>query len=314
MTELHSEGNILALVEDTQNQTLISELLSGEGYQIKTCFSQHEAKEVLSKEPFDLFICTFESIDINGIELCKYIRNNFRLRHICIILLMNSNDPLNKIKGIYAGADDYIETPFDPGEFLVRIKASLVRINRDLEANPLTKLPGNFSLLKEINERLKSQVSLAVGYVDLNKFKEFNDRCGFEKGDRIISLTASIIMHSLQECGNTTDFLGHIGGDDFLFITTYDRVENVCKKIVTDFDNNILSFFEKDEVEKGYFIAKNRSGDLCKVPLLSVSIGVASNEYRKFSHIAEITQITTELKGYAKTLGGSVYVVDRRRR
>ncbi len=308
------EGNILVAVEDVEAQNLVSDLLNGEGYNIMSCDNQAQAKEMLLQAPFNLLIADFESSRLNGIELCKFVRNNFQLRHLSIILLMNSKDPLNKIKGIYAGADDYIEVPFEAGEFLVRIKASLVRISRDLEANPLTKLPGNFTLLKELDERIKSQSSIAVAYVDLNKFKEFNDRYGFEKGDQIISIIASIITASLHECGNPADFLGHIGGDDFIFITTYARIENVCKKIVADFDKQIVPFFEEEEVSKGFFMAKNRAGDLCKVPLLSVSIGVATNELRKYSHVAEIIQITTELKHYAKTLGGSVYVVDRRKK
>lgn len=155
MTNLATEGIILVVAQDLQTQNLLSELLNGEGYGTRICATQAQAKEILGKEPFNLIISDFESPDINGITLCKFIRNSFLLRHMSILLLMNSKDPLNKIKGIYAGADDYIETPFDAGELLVRVKASLVRITRDLEANPLTKLPGNVSLLKELEERLK---------------------------------------------------------------------------------------------------------------------------------------------------------------
>ncbi|MDD5730774.1 MAG: response regulator [Candidatus Omnitrophica bacterium] len=314
MSDLLAESNLLIVIEDAQTRTLLFELLSGEGYKTKACANQEEAKTILNQESFNLLICDFESPHINGIEICKSIRSNFRLRHINVILLMNSKDPLNKIKGIYAGADDYIEMPFEPGELLVRVKSSLVRITRDLEANPLTKLPGNVSLLKELEERIRAQLPLAVGYLDLNKFKEFNDRYGFEKGDKIISHTAAIVISALQQYGNSTDFLGHIGGDDFIFITTPSHVEEICKKILSDFDNTVLEYYDADDRKKGYIIAKNRKGELCKIALLSVSIGVSTNERQKFSHIAEITQISTELKHYAKTLGGSVYVIDRRSR
>jgi diguanylate cyclase (GGDEF)-like protein len=313
MYEQVMESTILVVVRDQQINSLVCELASGEGYKVKSCQSQAEAKELLDKESFTLIISDFQAPLINGIELCKYIRSNFRLRHLSVILLMNTKeDPLNKIKGIYAGADDFLEVPFEAGELLVRIKASLVRLTRDLEANPLTKLPGNVSLSKELEERIKAQLPLAVGYVDLNKFKEYNDKYGFEKGDKIIFHTASIIMQSLQKWGNATDFLGHVGGDDFIFITTPDCAEVICKQIVEEFDKTVLSFYNEEDIEKGYTMAKNRRGDLCKIPLLSVSIGVSTNENRKFIHIAETIQIATELKHYAKTLGGSVYVKDRR--
>ena len=313
MSTIPSGGNILVLVEDTPTQELLSELLKGEGYTILTARSQAEALEVLKRELFNLVILDFESPRIKGIEFCKTIRNNFRLRHINLILLMTSKDPRDKIKGIYAGADDYIDKPIDSAEFLARVKASLVRMTRDLDANPLTKLPGNFSLLRELEERTKAHTPMAVGYLDLAKFKEFNDRYGFEKGDHVIAHTANIISKTLEELGNSTDFLGHIGGDDFIFVTSPDCLETVCKRIVEDFDTSILSFYDEADRKQGYVVTKNRMGQMTQVPIMTVSIGIATNEYRKFSHIGEIIQVFTELKNYAKTLGKSIYVRDRRK-
>lgn len=308
-----AEGSILILVEDSPTQEFLSDLLRGEGYDATVTRSQPEALEALSQKSFNLVILDFESQHIKGIEFCKSIRRNFRLRHISLILLMDTKDPLDKIKGIYAGADDYVNKPIEAAELLARVKSSLVRITRDLDANPLTKLPGNVSLLKELEERTKAQLPMAVGYVDLSKFKEFNDRYGFEKGDEVIGHLAVIISKALESLGNSTDFLGHIGGDDFLLITTPDCIEDVCKKIAEDFDKSIVSFYGQEDRDRGYIITKNRIGNLSKIPIMSLSIGVATNEYQKFSHIGEIIQIATDLKNYAKTLGKSIYVKDRRR-
>ena len=308
-----AEGSILILVEDSPTKEFLSDLLRGEGYDATVARSQPEALEALSQKPFNLVILDFESQQIKGMEFCKNIRRNFRLRHISLILLMDTKDPLDKIKGIYAGADDYVNKPIEAAELLARVKSSLVRITRDLDANPLTKLPGNVSLLKELEERTKAQLPMAVGYIDLSKFKEFNDRYGFEKGDEVIGHLAVIISKALEALGNSADFLGHIGGDDFLLITTPDCIEDVCKKIVEDFDKSIVSFYGQEDRERGYIITKNRSGNLTKIHIMSLSIGVATNEYQKFSHIGEIIQIATDLKNYAKTLGKSIYVKDRRR-
>lgn len=308
----HNEDSLLIISEETLIQEYLPDLLLGEGYHVKVCPSQKEAFDILSKEQFKLILCDFETPHINGIEFCKSLRANFRLRHISIILLIESKDPLNKIKGIYAGADDYIEKPIDPGELLVRVKASLVRISRDLEANALTKLPGNISLLKELDTRIKTNLPLAIGYVDLNKFKEFNDRYGFERGDKVIHHTAVIIMNALEKHGNPEDFLGHVGGDDFVLITTPNRVEKISQEIVDSFDMNIVSFYDDEDRGKGYIVAKNRRGDLCKIPIMSISIGIATNETAAFSHTAEIIQTATEVKRYAKTLGGSNFIKDRR--
>jgi diguanylate cyclase (GGDEF)-like protein len=308
-----SEGDILVIVSDPQEREFLDALLTGEGYVVKKCSSQAEACDAMAKQVLTLVVCDYFAPAINGIEICKLIRGKYNLRHLSIILLMPDKDPMAKIKGIYAGADDYVEKPFEPAEFLARVKASLVRVTRDLDANPLTKLPGTISLLKELEARLHTHEPFAVAYLDLNKFKEFNDRYGFEMGDQIIFHTGQIVIKALEKNGNHADFLGHIGGDDFIFITTPDKAEEISRMIVDDFDKTVLSFFSQEDRERGYMVTKNRNGDISQVPLLSVSIGIITNEYRKFSHVGEVSQVAAELKKYAKSVGGSIYVKDRRK-
>lgn len=308
-----SEGDILLIVNEPQTRELLCALLIGEGYQVQNCNNQAEGFEILKKQSFNLVIADFFSPAVNGIEICKHIRSNFSLRHLSIILIMDNKEPMDKIKGIYAGADDYVEKPFEAGEFLARVKASLVRITRDLDANPLTKLPGNISVLKELETRIKSNVLFAVGYLDINRFKEFNDRYGFELGDQVICQTAQIIIKNLEKFGTATDFLGHIGGDDFIFVSSPDRAEEISKGIVDDFDKSIPSFYNEEDRTRGYIITKTRTGEISEIPILSVSIAIITNENRKISHVGEISQIAAELKKFAKTIGGSVYVKDRRK-
>ncbi|HOU36434.1 MAG TPA: response regulator [Candidatus Omnitrophota bacterium] len=308
-----ADDSILLVVSEAESQQFLSALLMGEGYQVTICKNQAEGLAVLDVESFNLVISDFSSQGVNGIELCKYIRTSFALRHISVILLMEGKDPMAKIKGIYAGADDYVEKPFDPAEFLARVKASFVRMTRDLDANPLTKLPGNISLMKELESRIKSNQLFAVCYLDLNKFKEFNDVYGFEAGDKIISFTAQTIIKTLKGHGTQTDFLGHIGGDDFIFISSIDNWENLCKTVVEEFEKGKLQFYNEEDRSRGYIVAKNRQGAVTQVPLIGVSIAVITNEIRAFTHVAQLSSIAAELKHYAKSLGGSVYVKDRRK-
>lgn len=308
-----ADDSILLVVSDEESQQFLSALLMGEGYQVTICRNQTEGLAVLDLEAFNLVIIDFASPGINGIELCKHIRMSFALRHISVILLMEGKDPMAKIKGIYAGADDYVEKPFDPAEFLARVKASFVRMTRDLDANPLTKLPGNISLMKEMETRIKSNQLFAVCYLDLNKFKEFNDVYGFEAGDKIISFTAQTVIRTLKQSGAPTDFLGHIGGDDFIFICSVDNWENLCKAVVDEFEKGKMQFYNEEDRARGYIDAKNRQGAVTRVPLLGVSIAVITNEIRTFTHVAQLSSIAAELKHYAKSIGGSVYVKDRRK-
>jgi diguanylate cyclase (GGDEF)-like protein len=151
-----------------------------------------------------------------------------------------------------------------------------------------------------------------VGYLDLNKFKEFNDRYGFELGDKVIYQTAIILINALEKSGSASDFLGHIGGDDFIFITACDAMEEICRQTVENFDKSIGSFYNEEDRKRGYIIIKNRIGQLGRVPILSLAIGIVTNEHRPLKHVGQIIQIGTELKNYAKTFAKSIYIKDRR--
>ena len=307
-----TEGSILVIIEEEQTRDLLSQLLTGEGYQVYSCNTEVEALDILEKQLFNLVVCDFSSPAIRGIDVAKYIRAKFNLRHLSLIMIIDNRDPISKIKSIYAGADDYVEKPFEPAEFLARVKSSFVRMTRDLDANPLTKLPGNISVFKELENRIKAHVLFAVGYVDLNKFKEFNDSYGFDLGDKVIYFTAQVIIKAMNKLGENDDFLGHIGGDDFIFITSVDRWEDISRDIVTEFDRGKIEFISQEDISRGYLVGKNRKGEVSQIPLLGISVAVITNEYRNFSHVAQLSQVAAELKHYVKGLAGSAYAKDRR--
>jgi diguanylate cyclase (GGDEF)-like protein len=190
----------------------------------------------------------------------------------------------------------------------------LRRSARDLDANPLTRLPGNVSIINEIQGRIDKKEAFAVCYIDLDKFKVFNDKHGFEKGDEVIKNTARILINSVQEKGMPQDFIGHIGGDDFVVVTTPDKAEGLCKNIIHNFDLMVPNLYTKQDKERGYIVAKDRQEKMRKIPFLSISIGIVTNEKREIKHVAEVAEIGAELKEYAKSLFGSNYVTERRKR
>ena len=311
MASLTEDYRILFLTGDDSLKDYLQTLLQGEGYQVEGCKEEKNITEILWEGKSNLLIIDFEHA--NAIEICKKVRANFTLHYIPIIVLINKEKTIEKIKCMYAGTDDYIEKPIQAAEILTRIKANLWRANRDLDANPLTKLPGNVTILKELEKRIKNKEIFCVAYVDLDKFKEYNDYYGFELGDKIIKYTAKILTDTLHELGTPNDFLGHIGGDDFLVITDWECVDEVCKRIVDDFDRSIPSFYTQDDLNKGYIIVKNREGKVTAIPMLTISIGVATNKKHAFTHVGQIIQIATELKTYAKSFPRSIYTFDRRR-
>lgn len=303
---------ILIADDDPDILDVIRITLETEGYQVIEAHDGKEAVEMVKKSTPDLLITDFKMPGMCGDEVCKTLKEDILLQHMPIIMLTGKGEIADKIHGINAGADDYIVKPFEPQELAARVKMTLRRTARDLDANPLTRLPGNVSIINEISKYIDKQEVFAVCYVDLDKFKAFNDKYGFEKGDEVIKNTARILITSVQEKGSPQDFIGHIGGDDFVVITTPDKVDDLCRKIIADFSSMVPGLYNKEDLEKGYIIGKDRQKKVKKIPLLSISIGVVTNEKIKINHVGEVGELGAELKEYAKSLSGSNYVKERR--
>ncbi len=303
---------IVIVDDDPDILDVLKITLEDEGYEVRGASNGEEALDIIKKTAPDLLITDFTMPKMKGDKLCEILKQDILLQHIPIIMLTGKGELSDKVHGINAGADDYMVKPFEPQELVARVKMVLRRTARDLDANPLTRLPGNVSILNEIQKRIDNKGSFAVCYIDLDKFKAFNDKYGFERGDEVIKNTARILIDSVKKKGTPQDFIGHVGGDDFVMISIPDKVDILCKNIMGSFDAIVPELYNKKDLEKGYIIGKDRQGKTKKIPLISISIGVVSNEKKKISHVAEVGERGAELKQYAKTLEGSNYVKERR--
>ena len=250
---------------------------------------------------------------MNGPDFCKAMKKDILLEHIPVIMLTGKGEVKDMVGGIEAGADDYIVKPFDPSALLARIKMILRRTSRSLDANPLTHLPGNTSIMEELQNSISSGNVFAVGYADLDKFKMYNDKYGFEKGDDVIREVARLLVRVVREDGGPASFIGHIGGDDFVFIAADAVIDKICARIVKEFDATAPQFYNEEDRAAGYIIGKDRLGNEIKTGLLSVSIGIVSNATHKITHVAQISELGAELKKYAKSFQESIFVRDQRK-
>ncbi len=304
---------ILIVDDDPDIRDVLKLTLSEENYEILEADNGEDALKVIHENQPDLILLDYKIPKIDGREVCRRIKKDLLLRHLPIIMVTGKGDINDKVDGIDSGADDYVVKPFEPKELLARIRMILRHTERDLEANPLTRLPGNVSILKELSHRLENKSFFAVCYLDLDKFKSYNDKYGFEHGDEVIRETARLLIRTTKEFGNPDDFIGHIGGDDFVILTTLDKTDLLCQKIILNFEKLVPSFYNEKDKKNGYIMAKDRKGKEQKIPLLSISIGVVTNEHRKITHVAQIGEIGAELKSYAKSLERSNYVKDHRK-
>lgn len=303
---------ILIVDDDPDIRDILKLTLSEENYEIFEASDGEEALKIVNSKPLDLVLLDYKVPKVDGRQVCRLIKKDLLLRHLPVIMVTGKGEISDKVNGIDAGADDYVVKPFEPKELLARIRMILRRTERDLEANPLTRLPGNVSILNELQRRIENKSLFSVCYIDLNKFKAYNDKYGFEHGDEVIRETARILIRSTQQWGNSDDFIGHIGGDDFVIVTMPKSVDTLCKKIIERFDAIVPSFYNERDKKSGFIKALDRKGIEQKIPLLSISIGVVSNEFRRIEHVAQVGEIGAELKTLAKNAEGSNFIKDRR--
>ena len=211
-----------------------------------------------------------------------------------------------------AGADEILRDDVSAIELEGRLALAVRRSDRDIGVHPTTRLPGASTIEAEIGRRLASGEPFAVCYADLDHFKEFNDRYSFRHGDGVILLLSWLLRDFVKGTCRSEGFVGHIGGDDFIFVIPRAAVDEVCSAIIAHFDQLVPFQYSEQDRRAGYFFGKDRRGQLHRVPLMTVSIGVVTNERRTFASARQVSELATEMKGYAKTLAGSVYTVDRR--
>jgi diguanylate cyclase (GGDEF)-like protein len=231
--------------------------------------------------------------------------------HLPILIVINNVQQVQTVS-LRSIIDDYLIAPFDIPDLKFRMDLCTLRAQKILETNPLTRLPGNITIIKEIQRRIDTKSLFSFAYADIDHFKPFNDRYGFSRGDEVIRMTARLISNIIKMKGPQESFVGHIGGDDFVFIIGVKNIDAVCSELCANFDEIVQSFYDSEEREKGFIEALDRYGKRRRLHLITLSIGIAYNKHRDFSHYGQVSEIATEMKKHAKTFIGSRYMIDRR--
>lgn len=297
------EDSILELVRDT---------LELDGYGVIVAHDGREALERIYAESPDIVVLDVKMPHLTGLEVCQKIRQDILMSNLPIIMLTAKDTEKDEVKGLELGVDDYLTKPFRPVILLARVRAALSRIQQGLNVNPLTYLPGNTSIAREIEGRLRRKEDFAVLYVDIDRFKAYNDYYGLHRGDEIIKACARVLVNIIKNRNPAGGFMGHIGGDDFICIIDDDKINVVCEEIISEFDKTVLDYYNEEDKKRGYIVVENRKGEMEEFLVVTLSIGVVTTRKKSFSHIGEISKLGAELKKYAKKNERSNYVLDRR--
>lgn len=308
---MENSAKILLADDSHAIRFLVSEILTNAGFTVVQAEDGQEAIDKTYKENPDLLILDYEMPKKTGFEVVKEVRSRTGYLHTPIIIFTAVTDKSTKLEGLGLDIDDYLTKPADEDEIVARVKLLLKRSQQRMDSNPLTHLPGNPSIQARVEREIATGNPFAVLYCDLNNFKSFNDKYGFEAGDRILKATAEIIVHAAKQ--DPGSFVGHIGGDDFIVVCKFDKAESIAQEITQNMDNTAPTFYSSEDQAQGYMISTNRKGEQEKFSFLGIGIGIVHNTKRQLTSFAMVSNIGSELKCLAKQHEkGSYYALDRR--
>lgn len=303
---------ILVVDDDPDIARFVEVNLRSAGYDVAVAGDGEEALEKAGDIRPDLVLLDVMMPRIDGFEVAQRLRRNPQTANTSIIMLTAKALSADKVTGLQSGADDYIIKPFDPIELLARVKGTLRRAKEMRNLSPLTGLPGNIRIQEDIERHVRDAEPFAVVYCDLDNFKTYNDQKGFVRGDRLIQATARIIQDAVVAFDGDDGFVGHVGGDDFVAVVRPDAAEQVAQRICERFDQHRIEFYDPEDLQRGFVRMEDRKGVLQDIPLVGMSIGIASSARRSFAHYGEAVSVATEMKQFAKREQGSSYAIDRR--
>ena len=268
--------------------------------------------EVLRNIP-SLIIIDEDTIEVDAVELCRQIKNNEDNKITPVLVTTSNMDRQHKLDILKEHVEFYIRKPVDSEYLFYTVENIISLIYTNRKVSPLTGLPGNVQIQAEMKKRLLNKENFAIIYFDLDNFKAYNDVYGFANGDDLIKFTAQLILKHVHSIENSDNFVGHIGGDDFVAIVDETDYDKVCQDIILEFDNEALEYYNDEDIERGYIEVANRKGIIEQFPLTSISIGVVEVDYERYKSTLEIGEVGAQVKHIAKTTMGSSYIINRRK-
>jgi PleD family two-component response regulator len=283
--------------------------LQSKGYQVVSLPEPSMVLGFIYSDPPDLIIIDLSAPDQQFYEVLRHLKLDNYFSVIPVIGLL-PEAAIETFEWAKFPLDDFVPHPVKYPELFSRIRLSLQRIQRIFDNNPLTKLPGNASIQRAITEALGQP--LAVCYIDINNFKPYNDTYGFARGDEVLRMVARIMSNTVK-VSKDNGFVGHIGGDDFVFIVPIQEAEPACQTIIANFNVIVSDLFDDEEKARGFYIAQDRKGEPMEVPLLGIAVAIVPTDNPQIQHAGKVAEVAAELKKLAKKSPESCYMIHRRK-
>jgi GGDEF domain-containing protein len=315
MKRIEKTKRILIISSDKNLREILRLCFQGWQYQVFLHDSLACDIDFIKTVSPDVIVADVHNARKSQLQICQLLKDDFLTAFIPIIAILNKRQLRYQLLNIRQGIDDYSIKPPDPLDLRIRIEMAIKRSQYSFYTSPLTGLPSGRIIEETLREKIKEDVDFSFGYIDIDNFKYFNDVYGYLKGDRVIMQAAYILYTTIKKFGNRNDFIGHIGGDDFMFITTLGKYKLICKNFIQMFDKIIPFYYSVEDRRRGFVIAQDRTHKVKKIPLMSISAAVVNKVGPiKFKNTIEINDKVAEIKSYLKKMPGSKFMADRRSR
>lgn len=305
------EGRRVLVVDDDPGiRSLCAEALAGLGYNVAQAADAAGAWERMRAFRPDLVLLDVVLPDGDGFAFLEELKADRATSQTSVIFISGRTGTQDKVRALRLGGDDYIVKPFDALELAARVETVLRRRETELAASPTTRLPGGVAIEREVERRLARTEDFTLCYLDLDNLKAFNDYYGYARADGVILQTGDLLRETLELEGSPEDFLGHVAGDDFVFITRPERADRVCRAALEAFDRIIPLYYNREDRQRGYIEAEDRYGHLRRFPIMSLSVVAVTQHDGRYDSHAEMALVAAGLKKRAKAVEGSVYLRD----
>lgn len=284
-----SEGRILVVEDDFDISNMLRIYFQSQGYEVSVAPRGEDALEMCRQQLPNVVVLDIMLPDIDGYEVCRRLRSNLRTSHIPIIFLTQKDERSDKIHGLELGADDYITKPFDVEELRLRVRNAMARATYESLTNPTTGLPSS-KLIEEQLRNLLRREDWGLVYVGINGLDAFTEVYGFVAADEVLRYTAMVLGESVDALGTPNDFIGHVGGDDFLIVTEKSRAEPLVRDVTRRFSEGIGTHYDFKARQQGFIVIRDEEGNERKVGLMDLAIGVITSDDGPFTDIREITE------------------------
>jgi PleD family two-component response regulator len=297
--------------DNVDMRSMVRDLLEPRGHEVALAADGHQALEAIRERPPDLLILDLAMPGISGYEVCREVKRDPVTSRIPVLILTGLSRIDQKVAGFDAGADDYLEKPFDARELQARVGALLRLVRREADRNPTSGLPGGEAIQRELALRVRAGNRFSICYIDLDHFKPFCDTFGFAVADRVIQDTGRALLAAAVERGDTSDFVGHIGGDDFIIVTVEERAESIARDGARRFREVVGEVVGDEAVMRGTFAGADREGATKLFPIAQLTAVVLLVEPSRWVSTSHLGTLAAQAKRRARQQGPGTILIER---